>query len=83
MQVGSYTFSVTNPANITMLAGNSPLAVTVFPAVSAADISRLSVSMPAPAVGGVASCSLQVLYANGTPRTTPQGALLVIRGKQR
>ncbi|WIA22988.1 hypothetical protein OEZ86_009906 [Tetradesmus obliquus] len=78
--VGTYTFSVANPANSSMLASNSPMSVIVFPAVSAADISRLAVFMPALAVGGIASCSLQVLEANGTPRATANGTALVVQG---
>jgi hypothetical protein len=80
MQIGTYSFMVSNPANSSMLATNSPLAVSVFPALSAADISRLVVSMPTPAVGAVAACSLHVLEANGTPRLSPNGALLAIQG---
>jgi hypothetical protein len=79
-QIGTYSFLVSNPANSSMLATNSPLAVRVFPAVSAADISRLVVSMPTPAVGAVAGCSLHVLEANGTPRLSPNGTLLAIQG---
>lgn len=83
MQVNTYTFSVANPANSSMLTINSPVSVTVFPAVSAADISRITVSMPAPAVGGIASCSLQVYEASGTPRVTANGTALMIQGAHR
>jgi hypothetical protein len=82
VQVGAYNFTVANPADGSMLISNSPLAVMVFSAVSAADISRLMVSMPVQAVGGVASCSLQVLEANGTPRNSTNGTALAIQGKR-
>lgn len=80
MQVGGYMFSVahtTMAVNIT----NSPLAVYIYPAASAADASGVVVNATSLAAGATATVAMYLNNMFGDPAPTAQNATLTTQGE--
>lgn len=80
---GTYSFSVSHPDNASVLVGNSPLQLNVYPA----DYDAVACSMFVPeepwgsGVGGAINIIMLLRDASGAPRTSANNATLHIHGE--
>jgi hypothetical protein len=80
LQVGTHTFTVTSSTG-PVVVSNSPLAVNVFPAATAADASALYVDLASPAVGATATVTVYPRDRFSTPLPSATGVQLTIQGR--